>query len=171
VVSSPAELIASFVSGLGKAGFTLPKHPIKHQLVVPPHKELRLEPGMAAVYAFTLTADHGANCSAGPNRAIKVGLVGPNSLARFASQHYLPMSSGSNLARSLLDGRLLWPYLGIDNLDQSTVGSWIRTHTDRDHFFLSAQDRNLRLSLERYVRATLGSIFEGWASTKAATAD
>ncbi len=48
---------------------------------------------------------------------VKVGKVGANSSARFCSQHYLPGSSGSNLAKSLLSERVLWPYLGIDSLD------------------------------------------------------
>ena len=94
-----------------------------------------------------------------------MGRVGANSVARFVSQHYNPTSSGSNVAKTLLDARILWPYLGIHSLGDRNVGSWLRDHTDRDHFFLSSVDARLVISLERFVRASLGSVFEGWASS------
>lgn len=106
---------------------------------------------------FTLPNDH-ASPAAG--RALKVGRAGPNSDARFRSQHYSPMSSGSNLARTLLSARVMWPHLGIEELDEAVVKSWILTNTERDHFFVPADHADLLPSMETYVRGRLGPVFE-----------
>lgn len=99
-------------------------------------------------------------CPAGPNRVLKVGKVGANSAARFCSQHYLPGSAGSNLAKSLLNERVLWPYLGIEHLDSRGVKSWMCEHLDRDHIFVVGQP-GLEREVERYLRGRLGPVFEG----------
>lgn len=87
---------------------------------------------------------------------LKVGKVGANSAARFCSQHYLPGSAQNDLAKSLLTEKVLWPYLGIDDLDKSDVKNWICQHLARDHFFVYGQP-----GLERYLRGRLGPVFEG----------
>ncbi|MDP9405346.1 MAG: hypothetical protein M3O86_01925 [Actinomycetota bacterium] len=87
--------------------------------------------------------------------------MGPNSDARFRSQHYSPASSRSNLANTLLTARVLWPYLGIDRLELATVGEWIKQNTSRDQFFLPADAATLTPMLETYVRGRLGPVFEG----------
>jgi hypothetical protein len=91
-----------------------------------------------------------------------VGRVGPNSNARFQSQHYNPGSAMSSLARSLLEGEGLWSYLGIERLNDTDMGAWIRRNTDRDHFYLPASVTNLLPRVEKLVRGRLGgAVFEG----------
>jgi hypothetical protein len=51
---------------------------------------------------------------------LKVGKVAPNSDARFRSQHYTT-SGRSTLAKSLLAHPIVWPWLGITQLDEASV--------------------------------------------------
>lgn len=134
---------------------------IWHQALGAPHKPPSLPPGFCAVYVFSLAARYGAGCPAAGNRVLKVGKVGANSNARFSSQHYLPRSSRSNLANSLLTERVLWPYLGIDHLDELSVKAWMMKNLDRDHFFVPESHAGVERELERYLRGHLGPVFEG----------
>ncbi len=134
---------------------------LSHEHLPAPHRPpSRLLAGSTAVYVFSLSADYGTTCPAGPNRVLKVGKVGANSSARFCSQHYLPGSAGSNLAKSLLAERVLWPYLGIEQLDQAGIKAWMCEHLDRDHIFVAGQP-GLEREIERYFRGRLGPVFEG----------
>jgi hypothetical protein len=72
-----------------------------------PHRPKALRPNHGAVYVFAL-ADH-TTSAAGAGRVLKVGRVGPNSNARFQSQHYSPGSARSNLANSIVKYEVLWP--------------------------------------------------------------
>ena len=65
---------------------------------------------------------------------LKIGKAGPNSGARFSSQHYLPNSSASNLARSILNDTRMQD-LG---LTEKNVGSWIKQNTRRIDILLDA---------------------------------
>ena len=101
---------------------------------------------------------------AGPGRVRKVGRVGPNSNARFQSQHYSPASTRSNLASSILGYPALWSWLGIKHLDPSTIRDWMLTHLDRANIYVPASSAELIPQLEMYVRARLGgSVYEGSA--------
>jgi hypothetical protein len=71
----------------------------KNELLSAPHVPTPLPSGKCAVYAFSLS--QGANCPAGPNRALKVGSAGPNSNARFQPQHYSPGLAIGNQHRQL----------------------------------------------------------------------
>jgi len=93
---------------------------------------------------------------------LKVGKVGPNSDARFRSQHYTT-SGRSTLARSLLAHRILWPWLGISQLDEATVKPWMLSNLDRMHIYVPASSLLVLAALEMYVRARIGSVFEGSA--------
>jgi len=127
-----------------------------------PHRPMALRPGHGAVYVFAI-ADHDTS-EAGAGRVLKVGRVGPNSNARFQSQHYSPASARSTLANSLITYRLLWPWLGIDHLDAPTVRDWMLTHLDRANIYFPAASVELLPHLEMYVRARLGgSVYEGSA--------
>jgi hypothetical protein len=127
-----------------------------------PHQPKPLRPGHGAVYVFAL-ADHDTS-EAGAGRVLKVGRVGPYSNARFQSQHYSPTSARSTLANSLITYQLLWPWLGIDHLDVSTVRAWMLAHLDRANVYVPATSRKLIPHLEMYVRARLGgSVYEGSA--------
>jgi hypothetical protein len=77
----------------------------------------RLPFGKMAVYVF----------SKGTN-VLKVGKVGAKSQARYTSQHYNPGSAMSTLAASILADRTR---LGLADVDEATVGQWIRQSVDR----------------------------------------
>ncbi len=93
---------------------------------------------------------------------LKVGKVGPNSDARFRSQHDTT-SGRSTLAKSLLTHRILWPWLGISQLDEATVKPWMLSNLDRMHIYVPATSLLVLVALEMYVRARIGSVFEGSA--------
>jgi hypothetical protein len=147
-------LIADFVQVTRLAGMPIQSCEITHELHRAPHIPSPLPKDVLAVYAFSL---------ASPSHAIlKVGRVGANSNARFQSQHYSPTAARSTLAKSLLAHTDQWPQLGIQKLDITTVGGWLRQHTDRDHFFLAATQPALLLSLlEAFVQCRLRPLFEG----------
>lgn len=111
---------------------------------------------------FALSDAYGATCAAGAGRVLKVGRVGARSGPRFNYQHY-GLAAPSTLARSLLKYRVLWPWLGIDQLDETTVKDWMLTRLDRVHFYVPAGHDLVCASLEMYVRARVGSVFEGAA--------
>lgn len=127
-----------------------------------PHHPKALRPGHGAVYVFAL-ADR-VMSEAGAGRILKVGRVGPRSNARFQSQHYVASSARSTLAGSLLTYRLLWPWLGIEKIDASTVRDWMLTHLDRMNVYVPAANADLLPHLEMYLRARLGgAVYEGSA--------
>ena len=135
---------------------------VEHEVLCAPHQPPSLRPGKAAVYVFSLSDSFGKGSPAGSHRVLKVGKASPNSNARFQYQHYSLGSSGSNLAKSLLSHPILWPYLGLDELSETDVAEWIKSNTDRDHFYLDAKVGDACLGdLERYLRARLGPVFEG----------
>jgi len=61
------------------------------------------------------------------DKYLKIGKAGPNSNARFTSQHYNPNSSQSNLAKSILND----PDMDKFNLDNENVGNWIKQNVQR----------------------------------------
>jgi hypothetical protein len=86
------EAVDRLRAALEVAGESLGGQTIHIQCLGPPHRQPSSQPGgMPAVYAFFYE-----------NRCLKCGQVGPNSLARYTSQHYNPNSSNSNLAATLL---------------------------------------------------------------------
>ena len=66
---------------------------------------------------------------------MKIGKVGPNSNARFSSQHYSPKSAGSTLAASILEDKEMESLY----LNEKTVGDWIKKNCQRINVFLSAE--------------------------------
>jgi len=87
---------------------------IQPEFLGAPHKASQLPPGMAAVYCFW-----------GLGQWLKIGKVGPNSGARYTSQHY----TGS--ARSTLAGSLLSDpeVLEVPGFTPDRVGDWIKANT------------------------------------------
>lgn len=95
---------------------------------------------------------------------LKVGSAGVNSNPRFQFQHYSPNSAGSNLAKSLLGHRYLWSWLGIEGLTEHNVKQWMLANLERVHFFVpSSATATVLKPLEVYIRARVGSVFEGSA--------
>jgi hypothetical protein len=157
MIENSQALIADFEAALGAPLTT----PISHEPQLAPHRGHKLPEGVCAVYVFSLSTDYGDQVPAGRNRILKIGKAGCNSNARFQSQHYNPSSAPSNLAHSLLEAKIFWLYLGITEMSETNVRSWIEENTDRDNFYLSASDASRLSRLEIYLRGRLGPVFEG----------
>ena len=134
--------------------------PAQARVSAAPHRQPHLRPGCGAVYAFALSTN--TTSTAGAGMVLKVGRVGAKSDRRFYSQHYT-LSAGSTLAKSLVGHPVLWPWLGISQLDASNVKPWMLAHLDRLHIFVPAESSEVLPVLEMYVRARVGSVFEGSA--------
>ena len=147
-------LIGDFITVAKIAGLELNAAEIRHQSLPSPHRPASLPGGMRAVYVFSLPA---------PLRTVlKVGKVGPNSGARFVSQHYSPASSNSNLAKSLLADAGFWQEIKTPQPMESQIGEWIKRNVDRDNFFISAQHGGLALGLlEVFIQCRLQPRYEG----------
>lgn len=76
-----------------------------------PHKPKTLPVGMMGVYSFW----HGGDF-------LKIGKAGPNSNARFFSQHYNPRSAQSTLAASILSDKRMQD----KDITENNVGDWIK---------------------------------------------
>ena len=154
MIPHPDNLITDFVRVTALAGMPIQTPDLTHELRRAPHMPRSLPTGVQAVYVFSLTSPS--------NLVLKVGKVGANSNARFQSQHYLPHAAKSTLAKSLLAHPERWSQLGIQTIDTTTVGGWLRQHTDRDHFFLAATQPAFLLSLlEAFLQCRFRPLFEG----------
>jgi len=76
----------------------------------------KLPEGRMAVYTFIYNDEF-----------LKIGKAGPNSNARYTSQHYNPGSAMSNLAKSLLDDR----DMNNCGIFEDNVGEWIKSNCRR----------------------------------------
>jgi hypothetical protein len=147
------ELISNAVSDFGKvaalAHAELSIDSIIVEIFRQPHRPpTSLPSGEIAVYTFFHNG-----------RALKIGKVGPKSSARYTSQHYNPASAQSTLARSILVNA---ESVGAISIDHSTVGEWIRNHTDRVNLLLPASLGLPTLSLlESFLHVRWKPLFEG----------
>lgn len=113
---------------------------------VPPS---RLPTGKMAVYAFWFDDD-----------CLKIGKAGPNSHARYSSQHYNINSAGSTLARSIVNDSSMPDYL--HNLDAGTLSEWIKRKTRRVNILLpSTRSETLLSLLEAFLHVRLRPRYEG----------
>lgn len=161
VLIDPETLVMDFAASADKAAISGWPCRLRTELLPAPHTPPLLPAGCGAVYAFALADASSAPCGAGT--VLKVGRIGARSEARFRSQHYNPRSAGSTLASSLLTYRIMWPWLGIGHLDERDVKSWMLANLDRMHIFVPDDHPAVAASLEIYVRARIGSVFEGAA--------
>ena len=161
MMADPEVLMNDFAEAAAAAAINGWPCPLRSEMLSAPHRPPPLPAGSAAVYVFAFSETAGKAAPCGPGTVLKVGKAGPNSEARFRYMHYNPRSSGSNLASSLLAHPILWPWLGIDYLNADSAGDWIRANLDRTHFFIPAGRPQLLATLEIYVRARVGSVFEG----------
>ena len=153
------ELIKDFCEVAEKSNIDISVKNIDKEILEAPHKQPKnLPTGKKAVYIFM--AD---------DRCLKVGQVGPNSNARFTSQHYNPWSSGSNLAKSILKSKDLnkeeLPQKLCDAIDQiyeGNVGDWIKNNTSRINIFINGnKDKKVLNLLEIFIQCRLDPFFEG----------
>jgi len=158
----PDILVAEFSYAASAAGIDGWPCEIRTEFLTAPHHPPTLPVGFGAVYVFALGSTYGTGTEAGSGTVLKVGRVGPSSGPRFTYQHY-GSSAPSTLAKSLVRYRIMWPWLGIEALDSSNIKLWMLAHLDRVHFYVPAGHDAVLASLEIYVRARVGSIFEGAA--------
>ena len=85
-----------------------------------PHCLPWLRAGFGAVYAFALSSSAGESAPCRAGCVLKVGRVGASNKRRFRYSHYRPDGPRSTLARSLVSYPIMWPWLGIDHLDNAT---------------------------------------------------
>ena len=67
------------------------------------------------------------------------------------------------MAKSFLAHPIVWPWLGITRLDEASVNPWMLSNHDTLHIYVPAGATVVLASLEMYVRARIGSVFEGSA--------
>ena len=136
------------------AGIPLSADDLSVESLRAPHNPpSRLPVGKAAVYVF---------CHEG--RALKIGKAGPNSEARYTSQHYSPRAAKSTLAASILKHGT---EIGVHGMTEPAVGGWIRANTDRYNFLLDSNYAiRLLTLLESFLQCKLDPVFEGFSSQR-----
>ena len=134
VLIGPDMLVTDFAAAADKAAINGWPCRLRTELLPAPHMPPMLPAGYGAVYAFALAEVSSAPCGAGT--VLKVGRIGARSETRFRFQHYSPRSAGSTLASSLLTYRIMWPWLGIDHLDERNVKGWMLANLVRMHIFV-----------------------------------
>jgi hypothetical protein len=137
------------------AGISLSQNSLTFESLPAPHTPPSALPkGKTAIYVFLWKGE-----------CLKVGKVGPNSHARYTHQHYSPLSSKSNLAKSILSAHST---LGIPSVSESNIGAWIKSNVDRINFLLDARCGIPTLSLlEGFLQCRLKPRFEGFESQRA----
>ena len=134
------------VASLARASVSLQDLQIEY--LEAPHKPPRnLPAGKMAVYGFW----HGGEW-------LKIGMAGPNSNARYTSQHYNPNSAGSTLAASLVNDRSMsgWP-----DFNPNAPGDWIKSATNRVNILMDSKHHALLLALlEAFLHLRLRPRYE-----------
>lgn len=120
------------------------------EILTDPHKPSALPKGKMAVYGFHYNGVW-----------LKVGKAGPNSKARYLSQHYHPKSSSSNLAKSIIQDAKRWKNIISDD-DKKDMSSWMKSNLVRFNILLDASHPKELLSfLEAYLHLKLKPVYEG----------
>ena len=145
-------IIQDFILVAALAGRTVSVSQIEAKTEPAPHiPPTKLPPGKMAIYVFSYE-----------EQILKVGKAGPNSSARFTSQHYNPGSAPSTLAATLIKAG---NKIGIENLTNDSAGSWIKQNTTRTNFLLDINCGIAVLSLfEAFLQCRLNPKYEGFAS-------
>jgi hypothetical protein len=159
MLTDPDAVLGGFCEAAGKAGIDGWPCPVRFETLPAPHQRPSLPPDEAAVYAFTLSAAAGHLAPCGPGTVLMVGKARANNEHSFRHLHYDGTKDPSTLAGSLLAHPILWPWLGITQLDETTVGEWMLASLDRSHFFIPAGHPRVRDALAVYVRGRAGSVF------------
>jgi hypothetical protein len=107
----------------------------------------RLPVGKVAIYTFW-----------GDGSWLKIGKVGPNSAARYTSQHYNPNSANSNLAKSISKCGMI---SARSDFHSDRPGDWIRQFCHRANLLLPEScSRELLACLEAFLHLRLHPRFE-----------
>ena len=140
--------ISDFASAATLAGFECDVHKILVDIAPAPHRPSGLPTGRMAVYCFFLNG-----------QALKIGIAGSESDARFRSHHYSPNRANSTLAGSLLKHP---NKIGIAAIPASSIGDWIKAHTGRINFLLPPSYGKVMLSqLEAFLHVRWRPTYEG----------
>ncbi len=142
------DALKAFVSVASLAGDPISLREISAEYESAPHRPpARLPAGKMAVYGFW-----------GDGTWLKIGKVGPNSNARYTSQHYLADSARSTLAGSLRnDPRMR----GVVDFDPAVPGVWIKASTHRVNILLPVhRSRRLLGLLEAFLHVRLRPRYE-----------
>lgn len=111
------------------------------------HKCKQLPEGCMAVYIFKFKTEY-----------LKVGKVGTKSKARYLHHHYNPNSSGSNLAKSILNDHSFNSNVEVLN----DIKNWIIRNTIRTNIIIRADKGLLLLNLlEAFLHCRLKPKYEG----------
>jgi hypothetical protein len=159
MLTDPEALIAGFCEAADPAEIEGWPCPVRFEALRAPHERPPLPPDEAAVYAFALSAAAGRSAPCGPGTVLMVAKARANNEQWFQDAHYDGTTNPSTLAGSLLAHPILWPWLGINHLDEATVAEWILSSLDRTHFFIPIGHPRVRDALAVYVRGTAGSVF------------
>lgn len=141
--------LADFVTVVALAHSPLHRGEVEVEYLLAPHKPpSRLPIGKMAVYGFSYQGNW-----------LKIGKAGPNSTARYTSQHYNPNSARSTLAASLAsDPRMV----GLAAFNPAAPGDWIRSATSRVNILLDNKHGTLLLAmLEAFLHLRLRPRYEG----------
>ncbi len=159
MLTDPDALLGGFGDAAGQAEIEGWPCQVRFETLPAPHQRPPLPPDEAAVFAFTLSVAAGHSAPCGPGTVLLVGRARANNEHRFRHLHYDRTGDPLTLAGSLLAHPILWPWLGITDLDEATVGEWMLTSLDRTHFFIQAGHPRVRDALAVYVRGRVGSVF------------
>lgn len=148
-----AVIADDFAKAAALAGVEIPRSDIQVACLPAPHRPpSSLPAGKLAVYVFM----YGDRC-------LKVGKAGPNSAARYCSQHY-GFNAPSTLAKSLLKRQ---SEIGVSGLTEQSAKDWICKQTTRLDFLVPSRHGVFALSLlEAFVQCRLQPEFEGFASQR-----
>ncbi len=142
------QALYDFLTVTALAGRPLSAHDLQTEFLPAPHKPpSKMPAGKMAVYGFYCAGQW-----------LKIGIAGPNSQARYTSQHYNPHSARSTLAASLLKDPGMRQRF---TLQEPTVGKWIKSHCHRVNILLpAAHDRLLLALLEAFLHLRLHPRYE-----------
>lgn len=141
--------ITAFLTVAELAGDPIYRSDLVIEYLAAPHRTPSgLPEGKMAVYGFWGDGDW-----------LKIGRAGPNSNARYTSQHYNLGSAGSTLARSLAADAKMKTAAGFD---PKAPGAWIKASTHRVNILmLASRHRELLSLLEAFLHLRLRPRYEG----------
>ena len=141
--------ITAFLTVAELAGDPIARADLVIEYLAAPHRApTRLPAGKMAVYGFW-----------GDGSWLKIGKVGPNSNARYTSQHYNLGSAQSTLAGSLVNDSHM---LAVAEFDPNASGVWIKAAAHRVNILMPASRQpGLLALLEAFLHLRVRPRYEG----------